>query len=366
MLSEKLRVLYVIDNLKMGGAERITVALMPFLTEITPIICTLYDRDSPLYQQLGATKHIALHGKRLADPPAFLRFLQVLKNERIDVIHAQLQHATVFAAAGQLLSGIPYVVTRHVVTDDVSTHKKWRFVVAENFALRSTKKLIYVSDATSKHHQQMLKMAEARYMTIYNGIDLTHFQSQKPRKIVAQELGFPTDKPLVVMVGVMRPGKGHTVVIDAARQLPHVNFLLAGDGESAASIKDYAAGMENVIFLGTRPDVPTILNAVDMLVLPSDMEALPTVLIEAGAASLPAIASAVGGVAEIIVDGLTGIIIPPQNPAALVQAIQRLIADPALAEGMGKAAFERIQTTFTLENQARTLTALYHQVAQKR
>src|SRR5687768_7721506 len=103
----------------MGGAERITVALMPFLNEITPIICTLYDHESPLKQQIGAIKHINLDAKRLTDPTAFMRFLGVLKQERIDVIHAQLQHATVFAAAAQLLRGLPYVVTRHVVTDDM-------------------------------------------------------------------------------------------------------------------------------------------------------------------------------------------------------------------------------------------------------
>jgi glycosyltransferase involved in cell wall biosynthesis len=81
---------------------------------------------------------------------------------------------------------------------------------------------------------------------------------------------------------------------------------------------------------------------------------------------LPTIASDVGGIREIVVDGETGIIIPPQNPDALAQAIQRLIADPALAQRMGEAAFERIKATFTLENQARTLTELYRRVARKR
>jgi glycosyltransferase involved in cell wall biosynthesis len=365
MLSEKLRVLYIIDSLKMGGAERITVALMPFMTQITPIICTLYDHESPLKQQIGDIKHINLDAKRLADPAAFLRFLRVLREEKIDVIHAQLQHGTVFAALAQTLLRIPYVVTRHVVTDDLTSSKKQRLVKAENFALRRTKQIVYVSDATSKHHQQILKMPESRYRTIYNGIELDKFASTKERQALAHELGFPTDKPLVVMVGVMRPGKGHDVVIDAARLLPDVNFLMVGDGEDADGLKHYAKGLENIKFLGTRKDVADILNAVDMLLLPSDMEALPTVLIEAGAAKLPAIASDVGGVREIIIDGETGIVIPPRNPQALAQTIQQLIDNPNLAKKMGLAAYVRIQSTFTLDNQARQLSALYRQVASR-
>ncbi|MDQ7036283.1 MAG: glycosyltransferase family 4 protein [Anaerolineae bacterium] len=261
--------------------------------------------------------------------------------------------------------GFPFVVTRHITTDDISTQKRKWLVDVERYAFRRTKRLIYVSDATSKYHQNILKMPPSKYTTIYNGIDLAKFQVDKDRRALAQELGFPTDKPLVVMVGVMRPGKGHVVAIDAARQLPAVNFLMVGDGEDADSIKAYAKGLDNVIFLGTRKDVPTILKAVDMLILPSDMEALPTVLIEAGAAGLPSIASDVGGVTEIVVDDETGIVIPPQDPDSLAAAIQRLIADPALMENMGKAAFERIQATFTLQNQARELTALYHEVVKQ-
>ena len=363
-MNKKLRILYVIDSLKMGGAERITVALMPFLNEIEPIICTLYDHESPLLDRLGDVKHHFINANRLLDPGAFSRFLGVLKDERIDMVHAQLQHATVFAATAQFIRGIPFVATRHVVTDDLSTTKKRRLVRAENVALQAARQIVYVSNATCEHHQQSLQMSDDRYMTIYNGIELKNFQIDKCKEDLATELGFPTDKPLVVMVGVMRPGKGHKVAIDAAKQVPDVNFLLVGDGTDgfANSIKDYAKGVENVILLGTRKDVPVILNAVDMLILPSDMEALPTVLIEAGAAAIPAIASDVGGVTEIIKDGETGLVIPPQDPTALAQAIQRLVAAPALAEQMGKAAFDRIQATFTLENQARELTTLYERI----
>jgi glycosyltransferase involved in cell wall biosynthesis len=123
-----------------------------------------------------------------------------------------------------------------------------------------------------------------------------------------------------------------------------------------------AAGLRNVYFAGTRKDIPDILSAADLLVLPSDSEALPTVLIEAGAAGLPVIASTVGGVKEIVEDGRTGILIPPRDPAALASAIQRLLADHALMRRMGEQARQSIQERFTLQRQAQQLTALYRQV----
>jgi glycosyltransferase involved in cell wall biosynthesis len=115
-----------------------------------------------------------------------------------------------------------------------------------------------------------------------------------------------------------------------------------------------AQGLEDrVHFLGQRMDVPDLLRASDMLILPSDNEALPTVLIEAGASALPVVATCVGGIPEIVEDSATGMLIPPRDPAALAGAIRRLVDDPALAQAMGQHAYERVRSIFTLPNQDR-------------
>lgn len=363
-MNDKPRVLYLIDSLKMGGAERITVALMPFLSEITPIVGTLYDHDSPLLSQLGAIQHIRISGSRLADPGAIMRYLAMLRRERIDLVHAQLQHATVFAAISRTLTGIPFVVTRHVVEDDLTSDKKRRLVYVEHLALRASSRLIYVSDATRQYHSQSFSFDPARCRTIYNGIDLRRFPAWNGSDAARQAAGLPTGKPLVVMVGVMRPRKGHDVCIEAARLLPDANFVLVGDGDVplVEALHAQAAGLENVHFLGTRKDIPEILSAADVLVLPSDSEALPTVLIEAGAAGLPVIASTVGGVMEIVEDGRTGTLIPPRDPAALAAALRDLLADRGRMRRMGEQARQTIEARFTLPHQAQELTALYREV----
>jgi glycosyltransferase involved in cell wall biosynthesis len=106
-------------------------------------------------------------------------------------------------------------------------------------------------------------------------------------------------------------------------------------------------------------DVPDIWRASDIAILPSDSEALPTVLIEAGAAGLPTVASRVGGVQEIIVDQETGYLIPPRNPQALADALDRLLDNPQQAKRMGERACERVHRLFTLDGQVESLAALY-------
>ncbi|MBZ0305710.1 MAG: glycosyltransferase, partial [Anaerolineae bacterium] len=115
-----LRILYLIDAMRMGGAERITVALLHHLdrSRFIPIICTLNTKEeSPLIEQMDV-KRYNLEAKRLLDPAAFRRLLEIIQQERVDVIHAQLQDATIFAAAAKRFIHVPVVVTRHLIDDD--------------------------------------------------------------------------------------------------------------------------------------------------------------------------------------------------------------------------------------------------------
>lgn len=355
----KTRVLYCIDSLKMGGAERITVALLPFMAEIEPIICTLYDEASPLTDQLGTIPHHHLGASRLADPAAIARYVQLVGQQNIDLIHAQLIHATVMSSFAGATTGVPVVVTRHVVEDDLSTRKKRRMVWAEKLALKRTQKLIYVSDAQRQRHRDIFQYPSEQTQVIYNGIDLSRFDD-------AGDPPMPVDgtRPIILMVGVVRSGKGHTVAIDAAAKVPEADFLLVGDGDRQlfSELRNQAADLKNVHFLGTRSDVPQLMLAADIVILPSDIEALPTVLIEAGAAAKPTIATHVGGIPEIVVDGETGILIPIRDASGLAQNIRHLLRHPDTMYRMGQHARQRIETLFSLERQSSDLATLYQQV----
>lgn len=358
----KRRILYCIDSLKMGGAERITAALMPFMTEVEPIVCTLYDHESPLTERISGIQKIYLGASRLADPGAIARYVGVLGKEKIDLIHAQLIHGTVMSSMAGLATGIPFVVTRHVVEDDLTTKKKRRMVWAEELATKRAERIIYVSDAQRQRHLEDYEFAKDKTKVIYNGLDLSRFD-----KDAKPEMPVDGSRPIVLMVGVVRPGKGHPVAIDAARLVPEADFLLVGDGDEDlfAQYQAQASDLDNVYFLGTRSDVPDLMLACDLVILPSDIEALPTVLIEAGAASKACVATRVGGIPEIVIDGESGILIEARDPDALATAVKELVNSPEKLQSMGQRARKHIEEHFSLQGQSTNLVALYEEVLQK-
>lgn len=365
-MTQPLRVLYLIDAMRMGGAERITAALFPYLDRkrVMPILCTLHRRrESDLIKHIGDVEHIDLASKRLVDPSAIQRLITLIKERQIDVIHAQLQDATVFAALARVFTHTPIVITRHLMEDDRQNLRRRARNRVERFTIASSvARVVSVSDAALEAYMRTLQLPRKRFITVYNGIDLERFKPDADKPALRKQLKLPETNPLIAMVGVMRGAKGHDVAIEAARKLPNAHFLLIGDGAQRPQYEEQAKGLANVHFLGQRMDVPDILSASDILILPSDMEALPTVLIEAGAGGLPCVSSDVGGASEIVKDGETGILIPPRNPEALANAIQRLLDDPVKAKEMGRRARETVLQRFTLPQQANALATLYETV----
>lgn len=370
LASKPLTVLFLIDSFRMGGAERITVALLPHLDRqrVKPLVATITTRrESPLGRQLGDVPKFDIEASRLLDPAALRRLIRLIQTQQVDLIHAQLQDATLFAVATRPFVRKPIVITRHLIGDDAyNWRRRWRSRLEGEAVKRGVDKIISVSNAARDHYAQSLGIPLSRFETIYNGIDLARFAPQGDKRDLRQRLGLPQDRFIILMVGVMRPGKGQEVAIAAVKDLPDdALLLLVGDGKAPYpdQLKAQAQGLEQrVQFLGQRLDIPDLLNAADLFILPSDSEALPTVLIEAGAAGLPVVATHVGGVPEVIQDGATGILIPPQNPGALSQAIYQLHQSPERCQQMGKAAFEYVNSLFGLPQQAENTTRLYEQL----
>jgi glycosyltransferase involved in cell wall biosynthesis len=321
--------------------------------------------ESPLGNQIDEVARFDLGANRLLSLSAFRRLQQLVDQEGIDLVHAQLQYATVFGGLLRQRTGIPMVVTRHLITDDEHHWRERARNWVERWIIRRYAScVVTVSDAAQDYYAKLVKLPPERFQTIYNGINLEAVQQPVDKQSLREKLGLPTDRPIIMMVGVMRPGKGHNVLIEASRQINDAWFVLVGDGSERERLMEQAADLEDrVRFLGQRMDVAELLRAADIFALPSDSEALPTVLIEAGAAGLPSVASRVGGCPEVVIDGEGGIIIPPRNPQALAAALRDLLDHPDKAHQMGKKAFQRVQSTFTLSQQANDLMALYEHIA---
>jgi glycosyltransferase involved in cell wall biosynthesis len=372
-----MRVLLMISSIAMGGAERNLVSVLPYLTgvdRLTPLICTLNTRrDSPLVEALNQTgiKRFDLDAKRLLDPISWRRLAQLVKEQKIDLISTQDQYTNFFGALARWQTKVPVVMTRHVMQEPTDTLKEAVRAKLVLWAARyGASRLIAVSEAVKQNLAKQAGISLSKIETIYNGIDIERFNTQDRREVKRTELGWSGTDPIIIMVAVLRRGKGHELLLEAIPQLraaiPNVQIKLVGDGELNESLRQRAAPFGAAVeFLGQRMDVPDLLGASDLLVLPSWSEALPTVLIEAGAASLPVVATDVGGTTEIVVDGETGYIVPPGNSDKLAQRLIEVLQDLTGAKRMGQQAYTRVVRLFSLDQQAQKTTVLFERTLNK-
>ena len=181
-----------------------------------------------------------------------------------------------------------------------------------------------------------------------------------------REMGIRGDSLLIAVVGALEERKGHATLFEALALLPSsLHALIVGEGPMERAYRDKvsALGLEGrVHFAGYRNDVPSVMRDIDMLVVPSSVEAAPYVILEAMEAGLPIIASGVYGIPEQVADGETGLLVPPGDAGRMADALRSLNGDPERRRFMGKKAVERYGEFFTLEHCARGTVEVYREL----
>jgi glycosyltransferase involved in cell wall biosynthesis len=212
-----------------------------------------------------------------------------------------------------------------------------------------------------------LKIPPARVTCLATGVDLTRFHPGV-RGALREELGAPADVALVGMISVLRSWKGHTTFLEAAaillKKLPlPVRFVITGDGPGRDEIAGKVAQEPwagHVTLLGHRTDVPNILASLDVLVLPSYAhEGIPQIILQAQAMSCAVVATTIGGIPEVVEDGVTGLLVPPRDAEALAEKMMLLLNDSRLAATLGQNARARIEQGYSLDAMGERLLALY-------
>jgi glycosyltransferase involved in cell wall biosynthesis len=201
---------------------------------------------------------------------------------------------------------------------------------------------------------------------IYNGVDLTRYSEPDVCGTLHSEYGIPPDSPIVGVVARLEPEKGHPTLLEAwpavIAAVPTAHLLVVGEGTQrrALAAQVAALGIErSVTFTGRRDDVPAVTAALDIAVLPSYREAQGLSILEAMALSRPVVASAVGGIPEMIEDGQTGLLVPPREPGLLAGAIVRLLKDHPYADTLAKAAQNQVHDRFCVELMVRAIESIY-------
>jgi len=252
-------------------------------------------------------------------------------------------------------AGIPVARTEHLPYLLTDPDQKSRHHIATGLA----ETLVVVSDAAAKSYQAQ---GFTRIVTIRNGIDTPIVRS--PRERTRAALCVPEGSPIVLTVARFTPQKGHDCLLRAAkevaRRMPHVVFLLVGDGPELKATRMLAASLElsNVAFLGMRADVPDLLGAADLLVLPSLFEGLPLVVLEAMALALPVVATRIGGTVEALGERHP-FLVPAGEPLPLAAAIIAALADEKATKAVGIEERERFEARFTAARMGQEMASLY-------
>jgi glycosyltransferase involved in cell wall biosynthesis len=313
-------------------------------------------------EQEGIRSRVVPLGGAL-DVRAVARLRAFLRRERADVLHTHTHFS--LNAVGRLAgrtAGAGVIAHMHIenVFRDAPAARRAQ-VALDNSTARLCRWIIAVSEAT---HAALVAQGYPpdRTLTVHNGVEVG--EPGNPAQFTPAPTG-----PVVLEVGRLCAVKGQRELIEALPRLARTDVTLLLAGEDVESGGAYREALERaardlgvadrVRFLGRRDDVPALLAAVDVLVLPSWIEGLPLVVLEAMAAGVPVVATDVGGTPEAVADGETGVLVPPRDVDALAGAIDALLSDPERARRLGAAGRERARERFDAESAARRVVGLY-------
>ncbi len=351
-----------------GGAEILAVRSTARLDRerFQPYFCASRSAASALAGELEAAGVPLLVLGR--DSPASIRpwlpLARLLRNERIDVLHAHKFGSNLWAAILGPLCGVPVVIAH----EHSWAGERGRFHQALDRRLiaRSVEAFVAVAAADARQMVEVERIDPRLVRHVPNGVPAPRAAAGP---FLREELGIAPGAPVIGYVGRLGAIKALDVLLDAVarlqERLPQVRVLLAGSGDEEERLRARSARLglgERVVFLGIRPDVDRVFQAVDVSVICSDSEGMPLSALEAMAAGTPLVATRVGGLPEVVDDGVTGLLVPPRDPDALARALESVLGDEERRRRMAAASRERHRREFELDQVVRQLEGLYEEL----
>lgn len=350
-----IRVLHLIDTGGPGGAETV---FLQTATRLDPdrfrsvAVVGSTGWLAQQFQERGVSPLIA-PSKGSINGRYLWKLLRLARRHRSDVIVAHLYGSAVYASLAGMLLSVPVVsvLHGHIDVDGAGRFSSLKAAVVR----RGSHKVVFVSERLQEHLEPRLRLADALRIVIPNGVDTEAFRCNRDQSI-RTELGISDETTLIGAIGNVRAPKAYDVLLRAARiaidRSPHLHFLVAGDCENdlGRQLKQLSRDLgidRHVTFLGLRPDVPRLLNNLDVFVLSSHTEGFSIACIEAMACGVPVIATRSGG-PEQILEGGAGILVPTGEPESLALAIERVILSKDSAATMTATAIQRVHERYSL------------------
>lgn len=376
--SRHRKVFYLLDSLNIGGTE---VQAVELATRLNPeqyqVTLGCLRARGPLLEKLkGSAVSVcefypkggfdSLHGIY-----QMFRLALFLRRGGYQIVHTHDLYANVLGIPAARIARIPVIISSQRDLGHLDLYQSRRRIWLRRLQKLSTAVL------TNANAVREAVLAEDHFVpekvrVIYNGVDLERFRHRSQDRSWLAPNG--NQERWIVLVGNMHGDvKGHPVLIAAAeavvREFSDVRFLLAGDGQRRKDFEEQTRRLgirKHFLFLGRRDDVPRILSCSDIAVLPSKAEGLPNAVLEYLAAGLPTVASRVGGNAEIIEDGKTGLLVPPEDSSALAAAILRLLRNPGVAADLGRHGQDFVAAEFSFERLIEKTDQMYTELLHAR
>ena len=371
----KRKILWIIDGLGHGGAERMTLFIMQKFdrSKFDLRVCALQVKQgNPIAYELArlGIPVDLLQIPNLRHPLNLPKIYSYIKKHKPDIVHTQLEFANVLGNIAAAMLGIPSVATMHTLGAPQQGTEYWRGQVEWASLKYFCTRIISVSESAKAHHIEHGNIPANKMVTIYNGIDLSRFRPNGQNgNAIRTALRIPDGSFVLLTVAVLREPKGIQYMLEAMpdilRDAPNTHYLIVGEGDFGDQLKALAKSLgveDHVTFAGQRNDIPDVLQAGDIFVLPTLIDALPTVLIEAMAVRKAIVASNVGGVPEIVEHGKNGLLVEPAKPQQLVESCLRLIKHGEIREAMAESGFQIAHSKFNIENQVNTISDTYEEL----
>ena len=366
------RILHVIDSLDLGGAQTFLLELVKHhdRSRYLPEVACMHGRGvyAEAFEKNGITIHSLSPGKF---PPLYLpNFWRLMRSGKYDILHFHLFGANLCAKPLAVMSGHPAIVV-HDQCNDASREKNRLLLAADAFWNRCSNRVIAVSESTRDYLLYREDLPDDLVTMIPNGIDTELFKpaSELQRGESRDAFGIPRESFVIGGVGRLVAQKNFSLFMDVAARVlsgnPSAMFVIAGTGTEDEALKEKAEALgisDRVRFLGHVSDRFALYHAFDALLMTSDFEGTPMVLLEAMSCELPVVASAVDGIAEVCTNGHDSLLLPPGDVAGFAGALEGILQDDGLRDTLGMNARNTILERYEIRHLVRRIEGIYEEV----
>lgn len=368
---KKIKVLYVFAALPVGGAEQVLVTELEGLNKkiFDPLVCVISEKGpvGEMIEQMGIPV-IPLHRmkKNQFDYGIIREIKELILREKISLVHTHLYDGGKYGRIAARMAKTPAIV--HTV-HNVYVKRRTKYHLINRALSLFTDRIIAVSEAVKESVVHYDRINREKIQVIYNGIDFTKFDGPVSTSDVRSELGIRPEEMVIGVIARLEEQKGHIYLLKALslrrNLLPSLKVIIVGDGKLRSFLEKESEkrGLSShVFFLGTRKPIFSIFKALDLFLLPSLWEGFGVAIVEAMAAGVPVIATAVDGVKEIIISGRDGQLISPGDAQSLAEAIEDALFHREKYLEMARRGKETVHQNFSKEKHVAALQALYLEI----